>query len=58
MTDITYLFKKGRRSNRFPFFECLDYLGDKRMSDNVFVPESYCLDSLDVLCEFYAFQQS
>ena len=50
--------KKGRRSDRFPFFECLYNLCYQRVSDNVFVPEEYCLDALYVFCELDAFEKA
>ena len=53
--------KKGMLFKSVPFLlivECLDYLGDERMSDDVFVFEEDGLYTFDILREFYTFQES
>ena len=50
--------EKGRRSDRFPFFECLHDLCYKRVPDYVFRLEEDGPDALDVFCQFNPFQQA
>ena len=39
-------------------FEGLYDFSDKRVSDNVFIFEGYCLDALYLLSQFYAFEET